>query len=135
MRQTNGATAYQEAKIMSSSREQLVVLLYEHLLANLRRAAVQIERKDVEGRTKSLERASDIVFELLSALDMDAGGELASRLAALYGYFIGEISAVGRTLETQRLERLTALVSTLHGSWSQVAAAAVPAVRSEAVLA
>ena len=108
---------------MSSSREQLVVLLYEHLLANLRRAAVQIERKDIEGRWKSLERASDIVFELLSSLDMDAGGELASRLAALYGYFISEISAVGRTLDRTRLERLTALVSTLHKSWSQAVAA------------
>lgn len=123
----NGATAYQEAKIMSSSREQLVVLLYEHLLANLRRAAVQIQRKDIEGRSKSLERASDIVFELLSALDMDAGGELSSRLAALYGYFIGEISAVGRTLDGVRLERLTALVSTLHKSWSQAAASAAAA--------
>jgi flagellar protein FliS len=123
MRQTTGATAYQEAKVMSSSREQLVVLLYEHLLANLRRAAVQIERKDIEGRWKSLERASDIVFELLSSLDMEAGGELASRLAALYGYFISEISAVGRTLDAGRLESLTALVSTLHKSWSQAAAA------------
>ena len=126
-RQITGAAAYQEAKIMSSSREQLVVLLYEHLLANLRRAAVQIQRSDIQGRSKSLERASDIVFELLSALDMDAGGELASRLAALYGYFIGEISAVGRTLDVTRLERLTSLVSTLHKSWSQAVAAAQPA--------
>ncbi|MGH7506401.1 MAG: flagellar export chaperone FliS [Longimicrobiales bacterium] len=123
MRQTNSATAYQEAKIMSSSREQLVVVLYEHLLANLRRAALQIHRQDIEGRSRSLERASDIVFELLSALDLDAGGELASRLAALYGYFIGEISAVGRALDLERLERLTAIVSTLHRSWSQAAAA------------
>jgi flagellar protein FliS len=107
---------------MSSSPEQLVVLLYEHLLANLRRAAVQIQRNDIEGRWKSLERASDIVFELLSSLDLDAGGELASRLAALYGYFISEIGAVGRSLDATRLERLTALVSTLHKSWAQAAA-------------
>jgi flagellar protein FliS len=124
MRQTNGAAAYQEAKIMGSSREQLVVLLYEHLLANLRRAAIQLHKQDIEGRGRSLERASDIVFELLSALDHDAGGELASRLAALYAYFIGEISTIGRTQDAVRLDRLTSLVAMLHKSWSQAAAIA-----------
>ena len=96
------ASAYLEARVMSSTREVLVPLLYEHLCANLRRAAAQIEAGDIEGKAASLDRASGIVFELLASLDFEAGGDLASRLAALYSFFATEISTAGRTLDRTR---------------------------------
>src|SRR5690606_23973886 len=128
----NAAQAYQANDVMGRPPEQLVVLLYEHLLVNLRRSALQIHRGDIEGKTRSLGRASDIVFELLSALDREKGGELASRLAALYGYFISEISQIGRTLDQERLARLISIVASLHTSWIE-AAKQVAAGRQEAV--
>lgn len=114
-------TTYREQEILGSSRERLVVLLYEQLLLNLTRAAQQIERGDIEGKAQSLDKASAIVFELLSALDAEVGGELASRLAALYSYLISEISDIGRTMSRERLERATGLVRVLHESWAQAA--------------
>ena len=125
MNYSNGASAYRQTRVLGSSREQLVVLLYDHLLVSLRRAAMQIRAGDVDGRADSLERASDIVFELVSALDRERGGEIASRLAALYAYFIGEISGVTRKPDVPRLERLTSLVAALHESWSKAATMAV----------
>ena len=122
-RAARGANAYQEAKVLGSSPEQLVVLLYDHLLTCLRRAGVHTHAGDAEGRAASLERASDIVFELLASLDREAGGELSSRLAALYAYFINEIGALGRRPDTQRLDGLIALVASLHESWARAASA------------
>lgn len=113
---------YNEAKILGSSREQLVVLLYEHLLVHLRRAAIQIHNRDFEGKAASFEKASDILYELLGSLNLEAGGELASRLAALYGWFITEIGDVSRTLDRERLERMIAIVGNLHDAWVQAAA-------------
>lgn len=113
---------YREARVLGSSREQLVVLLYEQLLVSLRRAGAQIRAGDIEGKAQSLARAADIVYELLGALDFDAGGELASRLAALYGFFVTEIGEVGRSLDADRLDRLVGIVATLHESWVQAAA-------------
>lgn len=133
MSYANAKSSYHSARVLGSSREQLVVLLYENLLANLRRAGIQIGTRDIEGKAASLEKASDIVFELLASLDQEAGGELASRLAALYGWFIGEISGVGRTLDRERLNRLVGVVRTLHESWAEAAsmeAAGAPAGRS-----
>ena len=117
----NAAKTYREAKVLGSTPEQLVVLLYEHLLMTLRRAGVQIQAGDIEGRAASLERASDIVFELLSSLDMEAGGELSSRLAALYAYFIDEIGVIGRSPDGARLDRLIGLIASLHESWATAA--------------
>lgn len=109
--------------MLGRSPEQLVVLLYEHLLTCLRRAQAQMPAGDVEARGQNLEKASDIVFELLSALDMEAGGEIASRLAALYAYFVGEIGALGRKPDRERADRLIALIAGLHESWARAATA------------
>jgi flagellar protein FliS len=123
MKNLSGAATYRQNHVLGSNRQQLVVLLYENLLTRLRRAADQIRSGDIEGRVASLARASDIVAELLSTLDFEAGGEIASRLAALYAYFIGEIGAIARQPELARLEHVTSLVASLHESWVKAARA------------
>lgn len=114
-------TAYLDNEVMSASKERLIPMLYEGILKNLRRADKQIGARDIEGKSESLSKASAIVYELLGTLDYDAGGELAHRLAALYGYFSKEILEVGRTLDRRRLDALVGMVATLHGAWDEAA--------------
>jgi flagellar protein FliS len=116
-----GAAAYREAQVMSSSPEQLVPLLYERLLVHLRRADTQIRAKDIAGKAESLGKASEIVFELLSNLSFEEGGELASRLAALYAFFINELNEVGRSMDAARLQTVTEMIASLHRAWAEAA--------------
>ena len=118
------AKAYRENAVLSASPEQLVVLLYEHLIINLKRAAKQIEKNDLQAKSESLNKANDIVLELLSSLDFDKGGDIASRLASLYGFFSQEIATVSRTLDTARIAQLVEMAEELHESWAQAAQAA-----------
>ena len=112
-----GAALYQNSRVVGARPENLVVLLYERLLADLRGASAAIEQRDYEVKGERLQHALDILFELLSTLDQEAGGDLAARLGSLYGYFITEINAVSRSLDTQRLGRVIGLVDGLYGSW------------------
>jgi len=122
----NTSAQYLEADILSRSKEWLVPLLYEHLLARLRRAGVQIEVGDYEGKSESVGKANEIVLELASNLDMENGGELARQLGSLYAFFAGEILAVSRTLDRERLERLVSLIADLHEAWVQAAEEVAP---------
>ncbi len=115
------ASRYLETQVVSSSPEQLVPLLYQHLLVNLKKAGLQIREHDLEGKAVSLQKASAIVFELMSALDIERGGEIAMRLASLYAYFTRRISEVGRTLDESIIQELVELVGSLHESWLEVA--------------
>jgi len=108
---------YLENDVVSRPKEWLVPLLYEHLLAHLRRAQVQIQQRDFEGNGASLEKASAIISELMATLDRDKGGELAQRLAALYAYFGAEIVNVSRTLDPAVLTKMIDMISSLHESW------------------
>ena len=108
---------YRETEVLSSSPERLIPLLYEQLLACLKRGSLCIERDDVEGRYKALGKASDIVIELISALDFEQGGDIAKRLASLYGFWAKEISEAGRADDTNRIDRVAEMVASLHESW------------------
>jgi len=121
MKNATGIAAYRQTSVLASNREQLVVLMYDHLLASLRRAAQQVRDGDIEGRVTSLARASDILTELLATLDFERGGDIASRLSALYAWFLGEIGEVSRRPDAARLERMTTLVASLHESWVSAA--------------
>jgi flagellar protein FliS len=123
---------YLEAEILSRPKEWLVPLIYEHLISALTRARVQMEKGDVEGKATSLQKASDIVFELLIALDRDRGGELADQLASVYNFLAAEIITVGRTMDTEYLKRLTGIVSELHEAWVQAAEQVSPRGRAPA---
>jgi flagellar protein FliS len=107
--------------VVSSSPEQLVPLLYEYLLVNLKRAAKHIRAGEVEAKGESVEKASAILYELLACLDFDAGGEIAPRLASLYSYFLREIGEASRALDEARLEPLIEMIGSLHESWVEAA--------------
>ena len=51
------AARYREAEVLSASPAQLVVIVYEHLLINLRRARLQLAEHEAGPRSDSLERA------------------------------------------------------------------------------
>ncbi|HEX7049128.1 MAG TPA: flagellar export chaperone FliS [Longimicrobiales bacterium] len=117
----NDGGAYLRNQRLNSSSEQVVPLLYEQLLLNLRRAARQIEMCDLEGKSASFEKASAILFELLGGLNFDVGGDLAGRLAALYGYFLGELAGISRSLDRERLGRVIDMVAMLDEGWREAA--------------
>lgn len=113
--------AYRESAVLGRTAEQLVPLLYEHLLVQLVRGTQLIRNGDFEGKAEALGRASDTLYEMLESLDFEAGGEVASRLSTLYGYFLREVEMAGRSMDPAPLDRLVRMVEVLHEAWIQAA--------------
>ena len=118
------AARYRESEVLSASPAQLVVIVYEHLLVNLRRARLLVAEQDVLARSDSLERARAALTELLVTLDHAQGGELAGRLASIYTFILGELSVLGVKPDASRLDGIIALATELHEAFSQVAKSA-----------
>ncbi len=84
---------YQEQAVLSASPEQLILKLYDLGIAACKR----------EDRPK----VRAVLTELIGALNLEAGGELAERLYALYEFClresaIGDLEVVRRILEGLR---------------------------------
>jgi flagellar secretion chaperone FliS len=121
MTSPRGLSVYQELDVMAMTPARRVVCIYAFVLSNLRQGARAIAARDLEAKSRHLCRALEGIQELLSALDREAGGDLAGRLAGLYAFFGSEIVAVDRLMETDRLERLIGMIASLHEAWGQAA--------------
>ncbi|MCG8468619.1 MAG: flagellar export chaperone FliS [Gemmatimonadetes bacterium] len=113
--------AYQEAEILSSTPEQLVLLLYRRLLGHLRQGADCLDESDIAGKGEHFQKASAILYELAASLDHEVGGDLAGQLSALYAFFIREIAAASMAKSRSRIERVIVMVEQLNQSWISAA--------------
>lgn len=132
MSYATNATQYQEVAVRSASPAQLVVMVYDHLLLNLRRTRVATEQGNAELRLASLDRARAALGELLAGLDLERGGEMAGQLNGLYAFFLAELVDVGMRPSVARLDRVIAMVADLRESFATIAAAPAAAAREVA---
>lgn len=125
MSYTRQATRYRETEVLTATPGQLVVLLYDHLLLSLRRARTAMDARDIEAQGVCLEKGRDVLTELLVTLDRDRGGEVASNLAALYSFLLGELVQVGIRGDVARLHRVTGMISDLRDAFASASTSAV----------
>ena len=115
---------YNEVQIKTANKGKLIVLLYQGALRYMRKALVQMEEKDMEGKGNSLIRAQDIVLELMYALDqkmLDDGNELAQNLQRLYLYCYRRLVRANTQLDRGAIEEVIELLGNLLEAWEQVA--------------
>jgi len=114
------ASEYHRSRVMSSTPTELIVMLYEQLLADLKGGAMAIRSGDLEAKAVRLARANDVIFELLGSLDRERGGEVSERLAALYAYMISRVGEASRRLDASALDEVAEHVESLLSAWRTV---------------
>ncbi len=117
----NAAAKYREMEIVSMPPARRVVLLFTHLLVQVRLARGHHERRAIEARCTRLVRAQEIVVELLASLDREAGGQLAASLANLYGWLVSELSTLHAKPDLARFDIVIKVVAELHEAWAAAA--------------
>ena len=117
---TNPAKNYRTAAARGAGPVGLVVLLYEQLMEDLRRAAVKMENQDVEGRTRELDHALVVVGQLLGTLNKHAGGEVARDLEIFYKLMCLSLLQAQMEVSPEILRRQMQNVAMLREAWLEV---------------
>jgi flagellar protein FliS len=115
------ANVYREREVLSASPEKLVIITFDHVLVNLRRARMAIEAGNIELRVQSMSKAREGVMELLMSTDAERGGEMTVRLRALYAFALREFLAIGKTRDVKQLENVTAIFGNLREAFATIA--------------
>jgi flagellar protein FliS len=119
------ATAYQnylKQEVEGASQAKIVVLLYEAAIKFMRIAVKAIEDKDVEDAHNNLVRTQNIIYELMSTLNKDAGGDIAEELMKLYDYMIWQLEEANTTKDVSAIENVIRIITPLKDAWKEVAA-------------
>jgi len=122
MNTVNSYKKYKQMQIKTADQGTLVLMLYDGAILALKKAhglmtATQLNR---EMLTEHIVKAKNIVYELIAALDLEKGGELAKSLLDLYSYFIWRIGKADLNKDPVYLEDVLAHLQELRGAWAIV---------------
>ncbi len=116
---------YQEVTVTSRSPLELVVLLYDGLVAALRHAHEAMARHDLFAKRDGLHKAMEILEHLQGTLNMEEGGEAAARLDEFYRQVTGLVLGANVDGDRQQLAEAIRLVLLVREAWQQLAAVPV----------
>jgi flagellar protein FliS len=120
MMNTDPRVAYRQAAGQNANPVHLIVLLYEQLVEDLRRAAAAIDQRDAEGRTNHLSHAMEVLGELEASLDMKAGQEVARNLAHFYEVLRSGLLQVQFHPDRRVVERYISNLISMREAWVEV---------------
>ena len=116
------AQQYQQTQILTSSRVQIVVLLYDAAIQSIELTRRAIENDNYPDKARFIGRAISIVGELDSVLDYEQGGDIAKSLHRLYDYMLSELIEANAKHISTRLDGPVRCLTTLREAWREVAA-------------
>ena len=115
-----GIEAYQETAVTTQTPGRLIVMLYEGAIKFLKLAIKEIEAKNSEAKGRYISRAIDIVFELNTILDMEAGGEIAMNLLKLYLFMGQHLTEANTKQDIGKIEEVIKLLEEVNQSWKAI---------------
>lgn len=114
-----------ETGVESADPHKLILMLFEGALLAVASASLHMQRKegsaDVARKGEAISKAINIIENGLKAsLDMSAGPDLASKLAALYDYMVARLLYANLHDQPAILDEISHLLAELKGAWEQI---------------
>jgi len=120
MSYSNQAAAYRQREVAAATPGRLLVMVYDHVLANLARATVAHKNTLVEARVEAIAKARDGIAELLATLDMDKGGAISVQLRALYAFSLSELVDAGMHFDETKITRIAGMIRELRDAFATI---------------
>jgi flagellar protein FliS len=111
--------AYRHAEVETLTQRDLLVKLFEGMERFIEQGAAAIRERRYDRATECCRRVREILFELISTLNHDAG-EIATRLNALYVFLVDQVSLTSMRKDADGLLRLKRTVTLLREGWQGV---------------
>jgi flagellar secretion chaperone FliS len=121
---TAPTAAYKQQSILTATPGQLVVMLYDGCVRFLHQGAQSMRDGGIAEAGSRLQRAEAIIDELLSTLDLEQGGVIASRLQGIYVFCLRQLMEARVERDPAKVEKVAELLSELRDSWVEIAATA-----------
>lgn len=123
---TRGASAYArvgvETGVMGASPHRLIAMLYQGARQAIAHARLHLQQGNVAARGEAIGKAIRIVESgLQQALNLEVGGDIASRLDSLYTYMCRRLLQANVDASEPMLIEVDGLLATLEDAWTGIA--------------
>lgn len=104
---------------MTASPCELVVMLYDGCMKNLRIAGKAIEENDIKLANDKLIKAQEIISELVMSLDFNY--PLAENLMSIYEFCLHTMAEINMSKDGEMIQPLIEILADLREAWAEVA--------------
>lgn len=120
MNQAYAQNAYRNNQILTAPQNKLVVMLYDGIIKNLNISKLALETKDNANVNEHLIKAQDIIMELMTTLNFEAGGEVAKNLYQMYDYMYFKLVRANIDKDIEGIDEILKYSEELRSVWAQI---------------
>ncbi|MEL3958712.1 flagellar export chaperone FliS [Caldifermentibacillus hisashii] len=115
---SNPYQAYQENSVLTASPGDLTLMLYNGCLKFLNLAKKAIEEKNITEKNTNLQKAQNIINELMVTLNMDI--EISKQMMALYDFVRTKLIEANVKNDLAALEEAESIMIEFRDTWKEV---------------
>lgn len=109
--------AYRQTAVVTATKEQVLIMLYEGAIKQLKKASECCLKGDLAGKGVAVGKAHDIINELSNSLDFTIGGDIAKNLERLYMFMVEQIVQGNIANDVNKFDQARKLLENLLEGW------------------
>jgi flagellar protein FliS len=113
---------YLESRVLSAHPVEVVYMLYEVAIDNVKTAINHLKAGDIMARGQALNKAQDAVQELTLSLDHSVNAPFVATMADLYGFVRRRLLTGHSQQAEQPMQEALSVLTTLFEAWTEVKA-------------
>ncbi len=110
---------YRENAVRSATPIELVVILFDAAIGDMRRANAAIKANDVEERAQAIRHAMVILQQLQGTLDFDKGGQVARQFEQFYNLIRAKLLESQLRNSTELMQQQIQFMSEVRDCWAE----------------
>jgi flagellar protein FliS len=123
---------YRRSSIAGATSIGLMIVLFDTLVGDLRRAANALRKDDIETRCRELNHAALVLGQLESWVDLKNGGESAETLSRFYAYLRAKMMEASINKSAAVLDTQIDMILHVRSAWQQLDTSPLPTAEEQA---
>ncbi len=115
----NAHTVYLANKVNTASREQLLLITYDIGIKSCMAAENALETGVYDAVNKNIQKAQDVIRELMVTLRVEEGGEVAQNLMRLYDFMYLMLVEANVSKEREKISIVRGMLEELRTTWEE----------------
>ncbi|NRB25137.1 flagellar export chaperone FliS [Shewanella sp.] len=109
-----------DSEIAVASPHRIIQMMFEGALQRIAQSRYAIEHTDPATKGINIGKAIGIINGLNNSLNMDAGGEIAANVSALYDFMLRRLSEANINNDVQALVDVSDMLKTIKEGWDAI---------------
>jgi len=111
---------YKKTEINTSDKIRIISLMYEGAINFIKIAKKKTLEQDIAGKGLYAGKATSIIGELSSSLNMEAGGEIGINLRRLYDFVLEKLFSANLKNDIKAFDDAERVLEVLRNAWKEM---------------